>query len=205
MAELITIREAARRLGVSDTAVHKAIKSGRVTVGPVNPNNGRPQLEWPAARDQWLANSDTSKRSHVGPRGGHKTGDEPEVRLPTSDRMDEAPQIAVGRRAAGTGPKSGRDANYAESRADREHYQAELARLDFEERSGLLVSVDQLKADAFKAHRMVRDAILNIPDRCAPHLASLQEPAEVHAYLLEEINEALRKLAADIYAPSEQP
>jgi phage terminase Nu1 subunit (DNA packaging protein) len=83
----------------------------------------------------------------------------------------------------------------------REAYAARLARLEYEERSGKLVSVDVVRVEAFKAHRRVRDAVLNIPDRCAPQLASMTDPAEVHAYLLGEIVEALRMLSADIYRP----
>ena len=72
MTELIGIREASRRLGVSDTAVHKAIKTGRITPpldDDKHPDNGRPRLRWPQCRDEWNANSNASKRTHVGRRG----------------------------------------------------------------------------------------------------------------------------------------
>lgn len=206
--ERIAIREAGRRLGVSDTAVRKAIKDGRVTSVTTNPNNGRPELLWPAARDEFAGNSDTTRRSHVGSQGSRRrVHDNPEVSLPTNDRLDELPELADGTSAAsGTaGPKSGRGGQYNQARAAREVYQAKMAKLEYEKAAGLLVPMDTVRAEAFKAHRMVRDAILNIPDRCAPHLATLAEPAEVHAYLLTEINEALRKLAADLYAPAQQP
>ena len=204
MSELISIREAARRLGVSDTAVHKALKAGRVAVAGKT-DSGRPLMDWPDTERRWLANSDVSKRSHVGSRGSPvRAKDAPRVRLPTSDRMDEAP--SVGDQPVGDGPKSGRGPGYAQARALREAYMARLAKLEFEERIGKLVDVDTLRVEAFKVHRRIRDAILNIPDRCAPKLAALSDPAEVHAVLLEEITQALRGLAADIYAPyGQQP
>lgn len=71
MDNLIPIREAARRLNVSDTAVQKAIKTGRIAA-PLdedrNPDNGRPRLRWPDCRDQWNANSNATRRTHQGKR-----------------------------------------------------------------------------------------------------------------------------------------
>ena len=112
--ETIAIREAGRRLGVSDTAVRKAIKDGRVTSVTTNPRNGRPEVYWPAARDEFVGNSDTTRRSHVGSKGGTSRAADyatkPEVDLPTNDRLDELPEVADGSASAsGTaGPKSGR-------------------------------------------------------------------------------------------------
>ena len=226
MSELIPIREAARRLGVSDTAVHKAIKAGRVTLASPNPDNGRPRLSWPECRDQWLANSDSSKRSHVGGTGKsparRKYADAtPEVDLPVSasgagpgDAAGSAPGDSRPVRAPAAAHADDDDAaparggrggtggiNYAESRALREAYQARLAKLEYEERSGKLVNVDHVKVEAFKTHRRIRDALLNIPDRCGPHLAALADPVECHAYLLEEIVAVLKQLSSDIYRP----
>lgn len=213
MSELIGIREAARRLGVSDTAVHKAIKVGRVTVHSRTEGSNRPLLDWEAAKAQWEANSDSSKRSHVGPSAAGsptraKYAGKPEVALPVSSsgagpgtstepRQPPAPAEDSGdvAKAAGGGP------SYAQSRAVREAYSARLQKLEYDERIGKLVDVDQVKMEAFKTHRRVRDAILNIPDRCSPQLAVLTDPAEVHIYLLGEIVAVLRQLSSDIYRP----
>lgn len=197
MSELVSIREAARRLGVSDTAVHKAIKTKRVAVAGKT-DSGRPLMDWADTERRWLANSDVSKRSHVGGEGSaRRAQDAPRVKLATSDRMDENPT----QEGAADAGASARGPNYANSRALREAYAARLAKLDFELRSGKLVEIDQMKIEAFKIHRRVRDAVLNIPDRCAPQLAAMTDAGEIHAYLLEEIVQALRQLSADIYAP----
>jgi hypothetical protein len=208
-SELISIREAARRLGVSDTAVRKAIATGRVTVADRHKDNDRPLLSWPACKDDWLANSDTSKRSHVGGTGtskkrqGYSSGQR--VKLPTSDRQDEAPEDDEPTHGgSGSTPASGRGAKYNKSRGEREFYQAKLAQLEFEQKSGQLISLEVVKSEGFRAHRRIRDALLNIPDRCAPHVATLTDPLECHAYLLTEITSALRQLSADIYASGEE-
>lgn len=203
MGEKVSIREAARRLGVSDTAVHKAIKADRVRVAGKT-ESGRPLMDWEETERRWHANSDASKRSHVGPQGSpRRAADKPSARLPLSS-SGAGPGAAAAGGDEGGGAAVGGGPSYAQSRAVRELFAARLAKLEFEERSGKLVDVDTLKVEAFKVHRRVRDAILNIPDRCAPRLATMTDPAEVHAYLLGEISQALRMLSADIYAPYAQ-
>ena len=193
MPELISIREAARRLGVSDTAVHKAIKADRVHIAGRTPGSDRPLVAWPQAQADWKANSDTQKRSHVGSRGSPVRANDPpplEV-LPTSSRPDEG-QKEVGEIPA----KSTAGApSYAASRAIREAYQARLAKLDYEERSGKLIEVDKVKTAAFKVARTVRDGLLNMPDRVAHELAHEADPSAVHQRLTAEIRSILEALA----------
>lgn len=196
MPELISIREAARRLGVSDTAVHKAIKAGRVFVAD-HTGGGRPLMDWEDVERRWHANSDASKRSHVGSRGSpRREGEAPQVVLPKSSSG-----AGPGARGGETKADAASGTSYAQSRAVRELFAARLAKLDFEERSGKLVDVSELKVEAFRVHRAIRDSILNIPDRCAPQLASMTDPVAIHAYLLTEITAVLRQLRGDIYAP----
>lgn len=202
--ELIGIRETARRLGVSDTAVHKAIKSGRVKVAGKHPTNGRPLLAWPQVESDWLNHTDNSKRTHVGPTGTSKVrskyaADTPEVHLPTvnDERPSAPPPVADAPRK----PDDQGDAvavkspNINQSRAVKEAYAARLAKLDYEERIGKLVPAEQVKVDAFKVARSVRDALMNIPDRVSNLLAAETDPAKVHAMLADEIRIVLSKLS----------
>lgn len=192
--ELIAIREAARRLGVSDTAVHKAIKAGRVTVAGTNEKNGRPLVAWPQVRDDWLANSDSSKRTHVGSQGSPeraKYAKTPaETKLPTASE----PETETGESKAAAGP------SLAQSRAVREAYQARLAKLEFEQKTGRLVSADEVKARAFRMARSARDSLLTMPDRLAPILASSTDVVEVHRLLLEDIERTCARIAQDAAA-----
>lgn len=88
-------------------------------------------------------------------------------------------------------------ASYAESRAKREAYNAELARLELEEKQGTLVDAEQVKKDAYATARQVRDGMLNIPDRVAAELAALTDQFEVHRRLTEEIRKALETALSD--------
>jgi hypothetical protein len=194
MSELIGIREAARRLGVSDTAVHKAIKAGRVKVAGRTPTSDRPLVAWPQTQADWLANSDAAKRSHVGSRGSprREADPKPAVKLETNQRPEESQPVAM---PSADGQRMAAGPSYAQSRAVREAYQARLAKLEFEERSGKLIEVDKVKASAFKTARTVRDGLLNLPDRIAHELAHETDPAAVHQRLSTEIRQVLDALA----------
>jgi len=81
------------------------------------------------------------------------------------------------------------------SRGRREHYAAELARLEVLQRRGELLPAAEVRAEAFALARAVRDALLGLPDRLAPMLAATQDAAQCHRLLAEEIRVALRGLA----------
>ncbi len=59
MAELITMSEFARRVGVSPQAISRAVQSGRLTTVPNE--KGRPRLDAEAAKEEWQR---TSKRNN---------------------------------------------------------------------------------------------------------------------------------------------
>ena len=87
---------------------------------------------------------------------------------------------------------------YTKARAVREHYQARLAKIDYEERVGSLVSKDEVQVAAFNLGRQARDAMLNIPDRIAAPLAAETDPAKCHEMLLAEIRTAMNGFAESI-------
>ncbi len=84
---------------------------------------------------------------------------------------------------------------YTKARAVREHYQARLAKIEYEERIAKLVSKDEVQVAAFNTHRVIRDAMLNIPDRVAAMLAAETNEAKCHEMLSTEIRKALNEFA----------
>jgi len=182
-SELIPIREAARRLGVSDTAIRKAIAAGRVSIAGRTETSDRPLLAWPQAEQDWLRNTNQNMRSHVGNRGSkvRKSDPPPVVKLLTNTDTSDAGELGV--------------PGLNESKAKKEKYLAELARIDFEKAEGKLMEVEKIKASAFKVARTVRDGLLNLPDRIAHELAHETEAAQIHKRLMDEIRTVLEALA----------
>ena len=208
--ELIGIRECARRLGVSDTAVRKAITAGRVTVAGRTESSNRPLVAWPQAADDWNRNSDATKRTHYG-----GTGTSPwralydtapaEVVLPTRNQVlgiepppaapAQAPQQDIQAEPDTPATRVAAAPSLAQSKAVREAYMARLARLEFEERSGKLVSADEVKVRWFKRIKAAQTRILGIPAACKSRAADL--PLAVVAMIDSVCREALEDLAND--------
>lgn len=202
MTELIGIRECARRLNVSDTAVHKAIKNQRITIAGYTEKSNRPLVSWPQAGEDWAKNSDPLKRTHLGgsgksPKRAAYSTPAPDIKLETRNEV-----LTVVASANSGDPMDSveitEDSTLARSRQISEAYKAKLTRLDFEEKSGKLVPIEKVKDDYFKLARTVRDAILNIPDRIAPELAHETDTARIHMKLTQELHDALLSLSSDI-------
>ena len=63
---------------------------------------------------------------------------------------------------------------------------------------GELVSVEDVKVAAFNKARIIRDSLMNIPDRVASLLASIDDAHKIHEVLLQEIRIALEELSRDV-------
>lgn len=181
----LTIRGYARHRGVSHTAVRKALATGRISAAPdgtIDPQK--------ADRD-WAGSTDPSKPLNS------VTG------MPKMRRVPGAPSAPIG--AAGSGDAAAGScadegasrlaSSYAASRAARESYQARLAKLDFEQRSGKLVDTDEVRAHIFGLVRRLRDSLLGIPDRLAPVLVGETDQAQIHQRLTEELTTSLAELS----------
>ena len=82
-----------------------------------------------------------------------------------------------------------------ESRARREHYQAELAKLEVDLKRRELVPALEVKKEAYALGRSVREALANLADRLSHQLAGETDPARIHAVLTDEHRAALVELA----------
>jgi hypothetical protein len=93
-----------------------------------------------------------------------------------------------------TGPGA---AQYLKARAVREFFQANLARVEYEERIGKLLPKDEVQTAAFNRFRQFRDAMLNIPVRVAAIFGaeSSLSSQRCHEILDAEIRRALNDFA----------
>ncbi|UNC12872.1 hypothetical protein FE249_00830 [Acidiphilium multivorum] len=177
----VTLREFGRMRGISGEAVRRAIAAGRLTRSVVYDDKGRPRIDPGLAEGEW---GSATHPTHGGKReAGAIAVDSAAPAMPASQAAAADPGEARGGGNAA--------ATFAQSRAIREAYLARLAKLEFEERSKQVVRVDEVKNEAFKVARQVREAMLNIPDRLAAELAAASDPFMVHKRLADEIRQAL--------------
>lgn len=91
----------------------------------------------------------------------------------------------------GTGDKP---KNYYTALTEHTEYKAALARLDYEQKCGRLISAEQLELEAARVGKAVRDSLLNIPKRLAGELAGETDQHRIMVILTDEIHRALEAL-----------
>jgi len=125
------------------------------------------------------------------------------------NKPEPAPRTAASTEPLVTGP------SFAQSRAVREAYEARLAKLTWEERIKKLINADEVRASAYNFSRMIRDRILNVPDRVVgavlaevraalteagvgqPEIESLNM-AKVHGIMLAEMRNILEEFSDEL-------
>lgn len=156
-------------------SVTKAIKSGRIAAAVVE-HDGKRWLDRDLAIELWRRNT---KQVHRGPSKvvGHAPRNREQLRKHVDHLPDDAiPELNV-------------------SRERREHYQAELAKLEVDLKRGELVSADSVKKEAYALAKTVREALVNIPDRVANQFAAEADAQTIHMALSHEIQAALERLS----------
>jgi AcrR family transcriptional regulator len=170
---LVTFAEFAAIRGCSKGAVTHATKS-RIAAAVVE-KDGRRWLDRDLALELWNKNTVANAQSKVSRA-------DPIEPLPT-----DAAELK--RRVKGLPDDAIPDLN--ESRARREHYQAELAKLQVTQQRGELVPADEVKKEAFQLGRSVREALSNLADRLSHQLAGETDPVRIHQVLTQEHRAAL--------------
>ena len=84
---------------------------------------------------------------------------------------------------------------FADAKDQREHYQAEMARLDYEERCGKLMQADEVRAVVAAAATGLRSRLELLPDSLAPQLAASADENHIRAMLAGEIEATLAELS----------
>lgn len=167
--------------GQSHVAVLKAIQSGRLTSPAVRRDGGHWVIDPELADQQWAATTGSAPAGGVPPgsppthEGRQKTGAAIEA-FEAQASMKGVPSVAV-------------------SKAVRAAFDAKLAQLEYQQKSGELVRRDEITREAFALARAVRDSMMRVPDRLAPILAATTDARKVHQVLSDEIRVALRSLA----------
>lgn len=146
----MSLRAYARHRGVALSAVQKAIATGRIHPEPDG------SIDPAKADAQWDRHTRTAQ--------------------PTTPRVTTARPPPVSQPAAPSPPQTSDDArgvDYHKARAVRETYSARLAKLEFEERTGKLISKDEVDIKYFQLARQLRDRMQQIPRKVAPEIVAL--------------------------------
>lgn len=179
---LVTFSEFAAIKGCSKAAITAAIRTERIAAAVVE-RDGKRWLDRDKALELWSKNT---KRTH-------------NAKVSEADPVEEAapppPRDARELRARVDALPDDAIPELNESRARREHYQAELAKLQVAQQRRELVPADEVKKEAFNIGRSVREALSNLADRLSHQLAGETDPVVIHQLLTQEHRSALVELA----------
>lgn len=169
-------RELAKVLGVSEGAIRKAEKAGRI--------QREPDGSWNPSRvrSQWGINTDPAKQ-----RSSSRIGMEP---------VPEAAINPVRETLQETSQQPGSGGTYMQARTADMVVRAQMRKLDLEERKKSLGSKEEYNGKIFKWKRQERDMMLNWPSRIVPEMAA---ELAVDPHLLQKIMEReIRTLLSEI-------
>jgi len=162
---LISLAELAMLKNVSRAAVTKKIKSGKLEGAVVN-HNGRKLVNKDEAIRLW-DRADTRVVTAV--------------KKELKQKIDSLPSDSI--------------PDFAESKAKREFYLAELAKLDVLEKKKELVSVEEIKKSSFAKARAIREQLINLADRLSHQLAGEDDATVIYKIINSEHREALENLS----------
>ena len=160
MKQGISIREFARRDGVSDTLVRKALQLNRLAAfedGSLNPE--LVGSNWREGNAKGANSANPVVRT--SPKGSRAANPSP---VDGETLEEEAARLLESGGEAGHA--------YAEALRRKENYLALLRQLEYENKSGSLVELEVAEKILFEQARASRDAWLNWPTRVGPLLAA---------------------------------
>ena len=96
---------------------------------------------------------------------------------------------------AGDHPPTKTKASYTASRAIKEHYSAQTAKVEHEKLVGTLCETGAVHHAAGEAGTITRAIFENLVDQIAPILAAESSEERIHALLVEQIEQALHDVA----------
>lgn len=191
----MSLAEYARHRGVSGAAVTYAIRDGRIST--TTDHRGKRVIDSEAADQQWNANTAHDKRRNTAEAPAGIAPPEPPM-IQTLAAAPQGDQIGFDRQALGLPEKpdvtgDGADNTYARARANKEHFLAKQAELDYLESAGKLVDVATIQKTWTAVATTVRTKVLGIPSKARQRIPDLTN--EQYLVLEKLAREALEDLS----------
>ncbi len=166
--EIIKAAEFARRMKLTKGRVSRGIES-KILSKSVRRDGGQWGITWPDAREEWNAN----KQWEHDP-----------------DPMN----AAAGRNLRDSDPANPESKRYQLSRAMREEFSARKMELEFLEMAGTLVHADEVRREAARTAKRVRDSLMSLPTKLTPRLVVMNDPHEIEQALTDAFIDLLKDM-----------
>lgn len=86
---------------------------------------------------------------------------------------------------------------FARARLKNEIERGKLLESKVKEEIGKLIDVEEVRKTAFAMGRIIRDGILNVPDRVSALIATITDASQIHEILTNELRQVLEELSRD--------
>lgn len=181
----VSVKECARQLGVSDTAIHKAVKAGRCK------KFADGSVDVQAVRQGMSLTADPTRggQRQAGVFGGVQI--EGAVAPGAGDLVDQAstPTEAPPAEKQGNGHRPLLEARTLSEQARAEREQIELAKL-----KGKLAEIAPMTRAVHDAMVSARSELLSLPDRLTPLVTPEQDPGKVYGLIEVEVQRVCQTL-----------
>lgn len=178
-AELLSVRGAARALEVNASTISRYLKEfPELNQGSAT----RPKIDVKVLRRHRIENTNPSQQ-----RGRHAA--------PAAIVAAAAPPAATS--------KGSETPNYALAKAVRETVLAQRARVDLDEKRGLLVPRREIEDAVYDAGTVLQRDMLELGPQLAERLAAMDNPREIAALLETELRRVLATMASSLRAKVE--
>lgn len=203
--DIITLREYSRRVGVSLTAVQKAIQNGRITA-VTDPETGRCKgIDWTTQAEAWTANSKhPQKKAHTAAGGRPRKDGQPtapaQQRVPDAPREGDVSEYLEAQphggslKRAQTEPAPAGEMTLAQIQRARELVKLQIDNEKLKEVRGTTVPAADVEKQGRSLASIVVGAVYNIADRISDELAGMNDPHQIHTLLLQEFDRAVDEL-----------
>lgn len=179
----VSVKECARLLGVSDTAIHKAIKAGRCGKNP----DGSVDVEAVRIGMSLTADPTRGGQRQAGVFGEAITGSA--VSMPGELPFNESDSTKTAPAETSRGHRPLLDARTLTEQARAEREQIELAKL-----KGTLAEIAPMTRAVHDAMVAARSELLSLPDRLTPLVTPEQDPAKVYSLIEHEVQRVCQTL-----------
>ena len=163
----ITYADLAKLKGVSRSAVSQRRRSGILAAAEVKVN-GKDRLNKDLALELWEKNTDPARAA-----------------ITTPSKKELKKHVA--------GLSDDEIPDYNVSRGRKEHYLAELAKIQVAQQKKELISAKEVEKASFELSVGIREAFLTLPDRVSNLFASETDAAAIEASMRQEIHACLER------------
>lgn len=194
--EIVTLREFARRIGVSLTAIQKGLESGRIVAVVDQATGKRTGIDWDTQGTAWSANSKHPQKKAHNQAGGRPKADG----TPAAPPAARAPAMTPPPRPAEQPAEGQGGMSLADIQRARELVKLQIDNEKLKEVRGQSVPAAEQEKQGRSLAAIVISGLYTIPDRISDELAGMTDPNAIQNLLLEEIDRTVNELRK-AYAP----